>query len=317
MENILKEIGAIILDTGGFALEKWQSGKFHTEQVLRRLRERMDFKTFDREVTELITAKLSLLGVTDRFLTEEGMDDPRFDQQGDLRWVLDEIDGTSNSASGELDWGHSIALENNGEITYAALFTPARGELLLASKTEAYFLDTYGIKPDDVALERTPPKPFKTSELRYRLPQRGTTKNPLERIRCYIHPGRKRNFELSDKNPLNRLYAKVANPACTFSCTAALIKVALGKLDGAVIGFQNYWDIAAGRLIVEKAGGYFAAFPLAKSVNAPWPKKQLGSTDFARAYAVDAEGQEWQCHIIAAGEKEVFDALVNFMTLGY
>lgn len=314
MEKLLLQLGAVILDTGGFALEYWKSGDFKTEQVLHRSRERMDFKAIDRKITERVAEKLSSLDVTDRFLTEEGMDDPRYNQQGGLRWVSDELDGTSDFASGEADWGHSIALENNGEPVYAALFTPVRGELLLASKTDVYFLDTYGTKPADVDLTMTHPQPFKTFKLRYRLPQRGATENPLERIRCYIHPGRKRNFELSPENPINRLYAKVANPACTFSCTAALVKVALGKLDAAVIGFQNYWDFAAGRLVVEKAGGYFGAFPLAKNTDAPWPKKRLGAGDFAKAFAVDSEGQEWQCHIIAAGEKEIFDALVNFMT---
>lgn len=169
MEKLLLELGAIILDIGGFALERWKRGDFKTEQVLHRSRERMDFKAIDREITERVVGKLSSLGVTNRFLTEEGMDDPRYNQQGGLRWVSDELDGTSNFASGELDWGHSIAFENNGETVCAALFTPVRGELLLASKTDAYFLDTYGIKPADVDLNLTPPQPFKTNELRYRL----------------------------------------------------------------------------------------------------------------------------------------------------
>lgn len=314
MEKILQEIGSIILDTGDFALEFWKNGNFKTEQVLHRSLESMDFKAIDREITEQMAKKLSALGITDRFLTEEGMDDARYNQTGGLRWVCDELDGTSNFASGESDWGHSIALEKDGETIYAALFTPVRGELLLASQAEVYFLDTYGTKPSDVKLDLVLSKSFKTSELRYRLPQHSAIKNPLEKIRCYVHPGRKRNFELSPQNPINRLYSQLANPACTFSCTAALAKVALGKLDAAVIGFQNYWDIAAGRHIIEKAGGSFTAYRLANYVNAPWPELRLNSNDYAKAYAVDSLGQEWQCHIIAAVEKEIFDALRKFMS---
>lgn len=311
MEKILQDIGGIILDIGCFALEHWKRGNFKVEMVPHRTHRRMDVKAIDNEITKRLIDQLSSLGLTNRFLTEEGMDNTNYDKRGGARWVVDELDGTLNFATGELDWGHSIALEKDGEIIYAALYAPVRGELLLASAKEAYFLNTYGIEPTEAEAIRA--LPLKTEESHYHLPQRGMTENPLERIRCYIHPGRLRNYELSPENPINRLYAAISNPACTFSCTTALIKTVLGKLDAAVLGFQNYWDFAAGRLIIEKAGGYFSAFPLADNLDAPWPKMFLGNNDFSQAYA-DEQGKEWRRHFIAAGEKEVFDALINFMT---
>lgn len=200
----------------------------------------MDFNAIDGEINVRLGNALRRLDITDRFLTEEGKKDALYNAVGGLRWVCDELDGTSNFISGETDWGHSIALEENGEIHYAAVLLPARGEFLLTDHTTTYF--------SNVAEEKTAIS-WRVSDSRYILPQKIFAK-PLERIRCYIHPGRKRSFELSEDNPLNRLYAAVANPACTFSCVSALAKVALGKLDGAVIGFQNYWDFAASRLIL-------------------------------------------------------------------
>lgn len=243
-------------------------------------------------------------------MTEEGKDDPAYDASGYVRWICDPIDGTSNFITGETDWGLNVALEDNGAIRYAAIFLPVRGELLLADATTTYFLDIYGKTRDEISMAAA--RPWSTATSPYALPQKAIG-DPLRRIRCYIHPGRRRNFELSAENPINRLYHAVANPGCTFSCVAGLAKVALGKLDAAAVGFQNYWDFAAARLILKNAGAHFAAFPCAENINGAWPAQSLTDKDFSRASAATPNGNEWQCHIIAAREKQVFAALKEFM----
>lgn len=312
MDATLQKIGEIVLNVGFFALEKWQSGEFTTKQNTARPEESMDFDTtVDKEANARFVKALRELGITDKFLTEEGIKNKEFNASGAVRWVCDPLDGTSNFKTGEPDWGHSVALEDNGAIRYACLFLPARGEFLLAHGTNTYFLNTYN-KPRE-ALSPADAAPFRTENSRFILPQKVTTE-PLRKIRCYIHPGRKRNYELSPDNPLNRLYAEIANPACTFSCVSALAKVALGKLDGAVIGFQNYWDFAAGRKIIETAGGEFAAYPLANNLNDFWPLRRLTGLDFSNAAAINSDGAEWQCHIIAARNTPIFFALRDFIT---
>lgn len=303
MDKTLKNIERIAVEIGMHTRAKWHTGRFSASQNTGRIGETMDFEAIDGEINIRMSKALRSLNITDRFLTEEGKKDSKYNAVGGMRWVCDELDGTSNFISGETDWGHSIALEENGVIQYAAILLPARRELLLADHTTTYFSNVSG---DNLT-------PWRVSNSRYILPQKVLAK-PLERIRCYIHPGRKRNFELSEDNPLNRLYARIANPACTFSCVAALAKVTLGKLDGAVIGFQNYWDFAAGRLILKNSGAYFAAFPLAEKINNPWSLHMLADADFSSASATNPDGSEWQCHIIACRDKEIFDALVNFMT---
>lgn len=312
MNRTLQQLGDVVLGIGQDALERWRRHDFVTVQDLTdRRTETMDFKAIDREITNMLVQRLSCLDVTDRFLTEEGMKDERFNKSGGLRWVSDELDGTSNFATGEPDWAHSVALERDGRIFYSVVYMPARGELLLADVEHSYFLNAFG---GNQLFRSERATIFTTKNSMYRLPQQAEVP-PLQRIRCYVHPGRKRNFELSPQSPINRLYADVANPGCTFSCATALAKVALGKLDAAVVGFQNYWDFAAGRLIIEKAGGHFAAFPLADDINGSWPDIPLENHDFAQAVAHNAEGKEWQCHIIAAGESDVFEDLCSFMTI--
>lgn len=308
MDKTLQQLGDIVLEIGLYALGRWRRHDFATAQDFSdRATETMDFKAIDREITGMLVQRLSRLDITDRFLTEEGMKDKWFNKSGGLRWVSDELDGTSNFATGEPDWAHSVALEKNGNVLYAVVFMPARGELLLADREHSYFLNTFGGRQ----LSSKKAKVFATKTSVYRLPQKAKVP-PLQRIRCYVHPGRKRNFELSAQNPINRLYRRLANPGCTFSCATALAKVALGKLDAAVVGYQNYWDFAAARLVIEQAGGYFTAIPLADDINGLWPELALDEECFSGAVARNAEGEEWQCHIIAAGERDVFETLCSF-----
>jgi fructose-1,6-bisphosphatase/inositol monophosphatase family enzyme len=313
MDATLQKIAEIVLDIGYFSLDKWMKHDFTVRQNTERKGETMDFDAIDGEINIRMAQALRALGITDRFLTEEGKKNSTFNASGGLRWVCDELDGTSNFSAGEPDWGHSIALEDNGAIQYAAVFLPARGELLLANGTNAYFLNTYGKTAEEIKTAILTVPLFRLTNSQYLLPQTVETA-PLKRIRCYIHPGRKRNFELSAHNPINRLYAEVANPACSFSCVSALAKVAIGKLDAAVIGFQNYWDFAASRLILQNVGAHFGAFAIARNLDGPWPRTWLTSFDCANASVTNREGAEWQCHIIAAKDAKTFFALSDFMT---
>jgi fructose-1,6-bisphosphatase/inositol monophosphatase family enzyme len=314
-EVIIRNVAEQVLRIGRWAYARWRHRDFSTRQNFRdRPAETMDFETIDRILNESLVTSIRELSLIDRFLTEEGVNDSRFNALGGIRWVIDPLDGTSNFASGEPDWGISVAYEDEGDVHYAIIMTPARGEFFLAEGKTTYFLS---LPPDCIGIRKnfSAAQVFETFSSPFRLPQRSLLP-PLQRSRIYIHPGRRRNFELSSDNPINRLYAAVGNPACSFSCATALVKVAAGKLDGAVVGFQNYWDFAAGRLILKNAGCHFAAFACGEDLNAFWTGNPLSHRDFSRAVAKDAEGKEWQCHIIAAGTKEVFDDLRLFMRGG-
>lgn len=181
----------------------------------------------------------------------------------------------------------------------AGIITPVRGELLLAERGRGtFFLSFYGKGESGIHLRKSL---IQVNTSHFSLPQRKITDDPLKSSRVYIHTGRRRNFELHPSDGWNTIYSKVANPVCYLSCAVALLEVALGKLEGAVIGFQNYWDFAAGRLIIAEAWGSFEAWDL------DWRHK-LSNAEMSLAYA-DKQGEEWQSHIIAAGSEELLAAI--------
>jgi histidinol-phosphatase len=75
-------------------------------------------RAVERALRELIAAERPGEGV---FGEEEG------DDGGDVRWILDPIDGTRNFARGIPVWATLIALERNGEIACGVVSAPALG----------------------------------------------------------------------------------------------------------------------------------------------------------------------------------------------
>ncbi len=302
----MQALARSIAPAGLKALTAWRTRKFTVSQTTSREGESMDFASgvdqpLDGEVMRLMSEEFGIK----RFLTEEGKDFPERNSVGGNRAIQDIIDGSSNFITGEPDWSLSVAVEDDGVVFLGGIFCPARGEFLVAERGQGtYFLNTYGLTLAQVLnnINRGRLKSITVQE--FALPQKRLDLPPLERVRLYSHTGRLRNYELNPQDPWNTLPSKLANPGCTFCCTAALVKVALGKLDGAAIGYQNRWDFAAGGLLITEAGGHFMV------VDRDDPRRVLTPHDLSQAYAGNnASGREWQCHVFAAGAKDVHDAV--------
>jgi len=302
----MKELSILLIDCGFIAKKAWIERTLIVGQPSNtRPEETMDFfTTLDAELDErLIEGIRARLDVT-RFMTEEGAQLPERNQEGDVRAVIDSLDGSSNFATYRPDFGISVAIEKNGIPMVAGIITPIRGELLIASAKEGTYLFLFYGKTQSETIKaieqnesiKITPQSFALSNKKKRL-------SPLETSRIYVHTGKRRNFELSAQDPWNTIYAKLANPGCTFCCSVALVEVALGKLDGAVIGFQNHWDYAAGRLLIQEAGGYFEVW------DCKWTHI-LSDEELAFANATkDEKGDEWLAHVIAAGREELLTVL--------
>ena len=303
----MRVLARIMVPSGLKALTAWRTREFTVGQTTSRKGESRDFASgvdqpLDGEVMRLMSEEFGIK----RFLTEEGKDFPDRNSIGGTRIVQDIIDGSSNFITGEPDWSLSVAIEGYGGVQLGGIFCSARGELLVAERGHGtYFLNTYGLTLAQIRNKVSLGQLKRITVLEYVLPQKRLDLPPLRRARLYTHTGRLRNYELDPKDPWNTLPSKLANPGCTFCCTAALVKVALGKLDGAAIGWQNRWDFAAGGLLITEAGGYFTV------VDRDDPRRVLTPHDLSQAYAGNnADGKEWQCHVFAAGAKDVRDAVV-------
>lgn len=302
----MKELALLLMECGFIAKKAWMEQNLVVGQTENtRPEETMDFfTTLDAELDDrLIEGLETRLGIT-RFLTEEGAANPERNCTRGERAVIDSLDGSSNFATYRPDFGISVAIEKGGVVVTAGIITPIRGELLVASFGEGtFFFSLYGKTETEAAALIAHNVEVRVTTQSFALPNKKKRESILETSRVYVHTGKRRNFELPPRCPWNTIYAKLANPGCTFCCSVALVEVALGKLDGAVIGFQNHWDYAAGGLLIEEAGGYFTNW------HREWTH-ELSWQEYARAHAEKNEnGDEWLSHVVAAGSKDLFDAL--------
>jgi myo-inositol-1(or 4)-monophosphatase len=173
--------------------------------------------------------KETLLGAFPSYgmLAEEGGE--QRGQEEDTRWIVDPLDGTINYAHGLPIFCVSIALERTGEVVLGVVHDPMRGETYVAEHGGGATLNGRPIKVSD-------------------------TEEP---IRALIATG----FPYDrDKMPqamdlFGRFAALTRGMRRLGSTALDLCYVASGRLDGYYERGIWAWDIAAGSLILEEAGG--------------------------------------------------------------
>ena len=130
-------------------------------------------------------------------------------------WIIDPIDGTTNFLHGIPHFAISIALQSNGQITSALIFDPIKDEMYYSEKNKGAYLNNQRL--------------------------RVSKKSSLDD--CLFSS----NHEGVKFSNLNLRYSGCAS--------LDLAYVASGRLDGYFHNKINIWDIAAGALMVEEAGG--------------------------------------------------------------
>ncbi len=148
----------------------------------------------------------------------------------DFLWIIDPLDGTTNFLHGFPHFAVSIALQHKGRLDQAVIYDPLKQELFTASKGKGAQLNNKkirvsGHKTLDGALLGT-----------------GFPFGDAHKIDEFI-------------NSFRSLCPKTAGIRRAGAASLDLAYVACGRLDG----FWEYglkpWDIAAGALIIQEAGG--------------------------------------------------------------
>jgi myo-inositol-1(or 4)-monophosphatase len=159
-------------------------------------------------------------------LAEEGGE--RSGEQ-DARWIVDPLDGTTNYAHGLPIFCVSIALERAGEVVLGVVHDPMREEIYVAERGRGATLNGEPMRVSD------------TDELIQTLIATGF---PHDRA------------EMPEALDLFGRFAAITRGMRRLGSTALdLCYVAAGRLDGYYERGIWAWDIAAGGLILEEAGG--------------------------------------------------------------
>ena len=181
----------------------------------------------DRACEALIVEGLEANLPDDAILAEEGHGD---DHDAAFRWIIDPLDGTTNFAHGFPRFCVSIGVECRGERALGVVYDPLLDERFEAARGEGAWLGT----------------------------RRLHVSNEPELGRALVATGFAYDVHLSDDDNLAS-FSNVVKAARGIrrdgSAALDLCYVAAGRLDAYWELKLHPWDVAAGFLIVEEAGG--------------------------------------------------------------
>ena len=185
----------------------------------------------DRASEALIIDRLQARFPRHDVVGEEGA---RRETGSDYKWYVDPLDGTTNFAHGFPVFCISMGLEHKGQLIAGVVYDPTRGEMFAAEKGNGAYLNQRRIHVSKTA----------------RLP---------ESLLATGFPSHKRH-----KNPNIHFYHQITlrthGVRRAGSAALDLASVASGRFDGFWEFNLNPWDLSAGVLLVEEAGGQVTGF---------------------------------------------------------
>ena len=180
----------------------------------------------DRASEALIVERLQSHFPSHSILGEEG---GRRDGQAEYCWYVDPVDGTTNFAHGFPAYNVTMAVEKSGELIAGVIFDPTRNEMFAAEKGGGAYLNGRRIHVSKAAAVN-------------------------ESLVATGFPSRKRHENIN----IHFYYqlAMISHGVRRAGAAALdLAYVASGRLDGFWEFGLSPWDMAAGILLVEEAGG--------------------------------------------------------------
>ncbi len=149
---------------------------------------------------------------------------------GEYVWIIDPLDGTTNFIHGFPQYCVSIGVQRRGAAAHAVVYDPARNELFTASKGGGAFLNDRRIRVS------------KCARLDEALVGTGFPFKELSRLDLYT-------------KQLRTLMQGSAGVRRAGSAALDFAYVACGRLDAFWEMGLSAWDMAAGALLVQEAGG--------------------------------------------------------------
>ena len=175
-----------------------------------------DFVTkTDKRVEKILMEELEKTKKNFSFITEES--GKILNKNKEVFWIIDPIDGTTNFMHGIPHFAISIALQKQGEIITGLIVDPIKNEIFYAEKNNGSYINNVRI--------------------------RASKKSNLDE--CLF---------ASNNDGVKSIHPKL-NLRNTGCAALDMAYVGCGRLDGFFHNKINLWDIAAGKIIVEEAGG--------------------------------------------------------------
>ena len=181
----------------------------------------------DRQAEALLVDRLHRAFPDHAILAEEGGARPG---SATHRWIVDPLDGTTNYAHGMPHFAVSVALEVEGIVVVGVVFDPNRDECFTAVRGDGAFLDG---------------RPLRVSE----------TPTLDESLLSTGYPYEIRTIRDNNLAEHAAFMVRCRSVREMGSAAINLALVAAGRLDAFWELALGPWDVAAGCLLVEEAGG--------------------------------------------------------------
>lgn len=228
-EMLAEEVRRIAVEAGSFLREERRN--FRRELVEEK--NLHDYVSYvDRESERRLVAKLHALLPEAGFIAEEG--------SGSLTdeaycWLVDPLDGTTNFIHDTAPYCVSIGLRNREELLVGVVYEVCRDECFWAWKGSKAYLNGREIHVSDI---REPDRAFIALGFPYAAAEYKPTALHL----------------------IRELYGNVGGLRLQGAAAAELCYVAAGRFEGRIEAHIGAWDIAAGTLILQRAGGRVTDF---------------------------------------------------------
>lgn len=184
----------------------------------------------DKRADKILREELSKTRPSFGFLTEEGAD---IKGDGEHRWIIDPLDGTTNFLHAVPHFAISIALEKAGEVVAAFVYNPVYDEIYWAEKGAGAFTARSG------RLRVSARRDFSTCLIATGIPFMGVDESAMPRF----------------QREMAAIALKCSGIRRMGSAALDLAYVAAGRFDAFWERGLSPWDTAAGLLLVREAGG--------------------------------------------------------------
>lgn len=220
--EIARETGALVLD--GAARAKTIETKSSAIDIV---------TSYDKEAEALIIERLRAAFPEHGYFAEEG--EYGKNAEDGYVWYIDPIDGTNNFAHGIPFFAISMALYRGREALFGLVYDPVREEVFHAAAGRGAYLTTGDGRSKRLAVSQAE-----------------------NLVQCLLASGFPYDRHTSEQNNVVQFAAFLKRAQGLRRMGAAaldLAYVAAGRLDGYWEYKLSSWDVAAGVLLVEEAGG--------------------------------------------------------------
>ncbi|MGH8716124.1 MAG: inositol monophosphatase family protein [Burkholderiales bacterium] len=195
-------------------------------------------KTFNDLVSEVDSAaEQAIIEVLKYAYPEHAILAEESGPQGDSEylWIIDPLDGTTNFLHGFPQYAVSIALSHKQTLTHAVVYDPGRNELFTATRGRGAYLNDRRLRVS------------KRIRLTDALIGTGFPFRELKHLDAYL-------------DMFRDIVKNTAGVRRAGAASLDLAYVAAGRLDGFWEMGLGPWDIAAGNLLIQEAGGLIGDF---------------------------------------------------------